>query len=747
MRICNFKRISLLVLLFVLGAGFNVYAKELSANLVFNTGKAGNIYFTGETAKWDMEYFNNTSNPMSLTVSFEAVGRKYGKIWEETKNFELASWDSKEDSLIIDMEKEIGVYDIYDLTVILSDGTDSKTITNEFSYIKTGTRNESFGVNTHFGGHYYAGAVDKAIPLIKNSGISIVRDDGASWSGYEQEKGVYGFIDEFKDVPDKLRAEGIDLLTILAYGNTLYTETTSHFPETDAEIKAFVNYAKDVVERLEGKHNYFELWNEPNIKGGFNATGSGGDVYAKLVKAVYPAVKSTNKDAYLMGLSLSGNPTVLSYSNYNFVKKAMENGAGNNLDAVSWHPYAEWGTWLGAGNQVPESFLPNWFSTFKSLCSGYAAKDIWTTEQGYTTQYENSEEQRAEYLVRSYALQMEEGVDKFFWYELINEPVATSGEEDSGWGILRNVNYKTPLAAKPSFLAVSAMNAKLANAEFADKQVSGNFYKYNFVKRDETEVFLVWSKSGEITQDIDFGNPYILKTDMYGNEEILKSETGIYSVTATTEPAYYEPITDGDENFRYVYDVNTGVCSIYGKIESETKDVPISLVLYKPDMSYIDADAEDSTNAVSYFDQIITEENGYFSYKFTPQGPEGIYTLVLSSYDGDERSYDLRLMSELYSKVIIKDKTVDEIKAGDSFAVDVEVIGTNPISKVYNVYVALYNEGRLVSTYAKTDEVMNKMYTKTTHIDIENAPEFDKIKAFVWEKELKPLTNSPEINK
>ena len=47
----------------------------------------------------------------------------------------------------------------------------------------------------------------------------------------------------------------------------------------------------------------------------------------------------------------------------------------------------------------------------------------------------------------------------------------------------------------------------------------------------------------------------------------------------------------------------------------------------------------------------------------------------------------------------------------------------------------------------KKDEVMNNSYTKLTHVDIENAPAFDEIKAFVLEQELKPVVSSAKIMK
>ena len=69
--------------------------------------------------------------------------------------------------------------------------------------------------------------------------------------------------------------------------------------------------------------------------------------------------------------------------------------------------------------------------------------------------------------------------------------------------------------------------------------------------------------------------------------------------------------------------------------------------------------------------------------------------------DGDVQNYNLRLMSDLYAEVSIKDKNISEVKEGDSFTCNVEVIGTNPITKVYDVYIALYQNKKLVNVYAK----------------------------------------------
>ena len=421
----------------------------------------------------------------------------------------------------------------------------------------------------------------------------------------------------------------------------------------------------------------------------------------------------------------------------------IEAGGADYMDAVSWHPYAQWNSEDKYSHhyEVPEIFLPGWLDTFKGLVP--ENKAIWTTEQGWNTQYGVPENQVAKYLPRSYAIEMAHGVEKYFWYEFINE----NGSDGIGWGVLRSGDYKTRWAAKPSFLALSAMNAKLAGTEFEAATEKNGFIKYDFVNKDSEKISMIWCEEGEVLQTVDFGETSMLKTDIYGNEELLHSDTGIYEIKATDEPAYYEAFFEKETDFGYDYDINSGLCSIHGYIKSGAANVPVNLVLYKPDMSYLDAVPEDATNAISHINQILTDEEGYFTFEFIPDGPEGIYHLSLSSMDGDVQNYNLRLMSDLYAEVSIKDKNISEVKEGDSFTCNVEVIGTNPITKVYDVYIALYQNKKLVNVYAKKDEVMNNSYTKLTHVDIENAPAFDEIKAFVLEQELKPVVSSAKIMK
>jgi len=200
----------------------NVYAENtLNTNIIFNTDKPGNIYFTGETAEFEIQIFNNSENTVDLSFDFTANGRKYNVCWNEEKTISLDGYGEETLNLSINLGQEIGKYDIYDAVITLSDGVSSNTFEKEFSYVRKAKKNSKFGVNTHYANIYYQNTIDKTIPLLNGAGISIVRD-GEEWAAYEKTKGKYAFSESFAQVPDKLYNGGIELLYTLLYGNALY---------------------------------------------------------------------------------------------------------------------------------------------------------------------------------------------------------------------------------------------------------------------------------------------------------------------------------------------------------------------------------------------------------------------------------------------------------------------------------------------------------------------------------------------
>ncbi len=743
------KRLISLVMVFCLMCGLIVVNAEdtLSANVVLKFNNPGNIYFTGDTESLQASYFNNSASSMDLDISYLATGRKFGNTWSYKTSVSLDSNKSTKETINIDFAEDIGVYDIYDLVVTLTDGTLIKTVTTEFSYAKRGVKNDRFGVNTHFVNQDYNPYLINAMSLLKNSGVSIIRDNFSTWATYEAEKGVYEMPSVYKNVMNTLLANDFEILHVLAYGNTLYTDSHGTIPTKEDEVAGFLNYAKEFVTETKGKIKYFEIWNEPNADGGgFNAGNDDGTGYGNLVKAVYPVIKEANPEAYVMGYSSSG------YNNR--INKAAATGAYNYMDAAAFHPYPEYtSTGLNAiwatGDMLPESRTIAFNNEFRKRAK---RDNLWITEQGWSDgDNKNSEALQAAYLVRAYTLMMADGkVEKYFWYEFIRNAASGDGHEGK-FGMLNGRAQSLPLSARPVFLSMSNMNSKLANTDFVTYTTNNDVYKCDFTKATGDDLSVIWLKTKNETEtksaSYDFGCTRLLKTDIYGNEEVLESESGVYTIEAGCDPAYFEPLEPEVEKFAYTYDTNTGLCNIKGFVDAKEDNIPVNMMLYRPNKVYADLTTENEMETLSYFDQCITKVEGVYEFEFSPADGEGVYLLKLASEDGEAFETYIDLRSKLSCTAEVKDKSIDDIAAGETFSVNVSVTGENKVYKEYNVYVALFKDNRLVKVCGKTGEVMDNVLSKTTTLEMTADCEFDEIRAFAWEPDMTPIGNSVTIPK
>lgn len=743
------KRLISLLMVFCMLSGFiTVRAEEtLSANVVLKFNNPGNIYFTGDTESLTASYFNNSASSMDLDISFLATGRKFGNTWSYETSASLGSNKSTKETIKIDFAEDIGVYDIYDLVVTMTDGTSTKTVATEFSYAKRGVKNDRFGVNTHFAMIDYNSYLDKSMSILKNSGVSMVRDNLPAWSTFETTKGEYVIPAIYQNIIDKLVENDIEILNVLAYGNTLYTGSDGDvkIPVTSDEITAFKNYVEKYVLATKDKIKYFEIWNEPNVAT-FNAGSDDGKGYGNLVKEVYPVIKKSNPESYVLGYSSSGLN--------NNINKTAATGANNYMDAASFHPYSEytsegWNQLWATGNHIPEDRTTSYFSEFRTRSQ---KENIWVTEQGWSDgDNKNSEALQAAYLVRAYTLSMADGnVEKYFWYEFIRSAIYGDTHEGK-FGMLNGRLQSVPLGARPVFMSMTNMNSKLANTEFVTYNTSNDVYKCDFTKSNGDDLSVIWLKTkneaATKTASYDFGCKRLLKTDIYGNEEVLTSENGVYTIKAGCDPQYFEPIANEMEKFAYDYDTKTGICTVEGYIDAKEDNIPVNMMLYRPNKGYADLTTENEMQTLSYFDQCTSKIEGVYEFEFSPQDGEGVYLLKLASEDGETFETYIDLRSKLVCTAEIQGKSINDVKTGEKFTVDVNVIGENEVYKEYNVYVALYSGNRLVKVFGTNGEVMNNVRSKTTSIELVSEYEFDEIRAFAWEPDMTPLGNSVTIAK
>ncbi len=154
----------------------------------------------------------------------------------------------------------------------------------------------------------------------------------------------------------------------------------TRYPPTDNADFAWA--AKYVAQRYGGRIAALELWNEPNYDGGFTnlTTPDKPAVYAAMVKAAYPAIKSAAPSLpVLMG--------ALSFADDLFLNELYKHGIRGSYDGVSVHPYNEWRA-PGAPHD-PRWYKYDYVLGLQAIRSAQTAAGdttpVWVTEVGWTT--------------------------------------------------------------------------------------------------------------------------------------------------------------------------------------------------------------------------------------------------------------------------------------------------------------------------------------------------------------------------
>lgn len=384
-----------------------------------------------------------------------------------------------------------------------------------------------FGFSTHLARPPWQGIA----PLIAASGANNVRDE-QPWGAVERQPGEYSFPQAHQAYMEDLAEEGIAPLTVLAYVNRHYDNGAT--PYTDEGRAGFANYGAAVVEHYDGQIPWVEVFNE------FNHTkrGDAGDgpadalpeYYYPLLQATYERVKSTSPETMVVGPATAGLPLP-------WIEELFALGALDYLDAVSVHPYVY--------PDAPEGEFVDRLEALDALIREYndgESMPIWITEQGWPT-FDGTrgvtEREQASIIVRAHAMALSHGVDRYFWYDFMNDGVNNANAEHN-FGIVRNA--EDPLGAwapKPAFVSYSTMTRELTGRDYQRTEVVGEgLHSVVFAEPgDSSETRMLWSTDGDQSVEVRTDAP-ITVTSMMGEDEVFTPVAGRVSLTATDEPQY-----------------------------------------------------------------------------------------------------------------------------------------------------------------------------------------------------------------
>jgi len=230
--------------------------------------------------------------------------------------------------------------------------------------------------------------LDNYFQNLTQLGVTWVRWD-IEWRTIEKERGTYNWETSDK-VAKTAQKYGIKSLIIIhlppewAIQEGLYNENRQSPPK---DFEDFAYFAKQVAIRYKestyGPIEYFEIWNEPNLEGGWYPA-SNAESYTELLKLSYTAIKEANPDATVISGGLAMAVTKdNNISPVDFINSLYDAGAKGYFDAIALHPYTypaapnseiEWNGWKSI-DSIREIMVKN----------GDSDKKIWITEYGAPT--------------------------------------------------------------------------------------------------------------------------------------------------------------------------------------------------------------------------------------------------------------------------------------------------------------------------------------------------------------------------
>jgi hypothetical protein len=311
-------------------------------------------------------------------------------------------------------------------------------------------------------------------------------------------------------------------------------------------LLSFANFMSEVVKRYSRPPynvQYFEIWNEPDAPNidGIRAWGCwgeptgdyfGGEYFAEMLKAVYPAMKSANPNIQVVlgGLLLDCDPTNVGHGycsglhgqvpqNWNFFEGVLKNGGGSAFDIVSFHGFAYY---TGEKPAFSERNHPAWSATggvvdgklkyLRDLMGKYGVdKPIIQTEAALIyhdppnaltdLKYQNT---KADYIVWVMARNWAEGLLGTTWFSF------------TGWRGSDLVGPdEQPL---PAYHALKNMATVLSRATFVSRDVFDDYERFAFRKSAQTIWLLIPTKGAyEATVTIDTPDKLVMTKNIVGD--------------------------------------------------------------------------------------------------------------------------------------------------------------------------------------------------------------------------------------
>jgi hypothetical protein len=441
------------------------------------------------------------------------------------------------------------------------------TLLAPLSGISTDTETaQAFTVPTHsfFGMDLYVTGQERP-KAEKYAMLGAAGDLGVKWSREElswanlepYKKGAYSWT-VYDYWIDQLVARGIGVIgtiqTTPSWASGVKTSQPSWYWNAPRNPQDFVDFAYQAALHYAGRIDVWEIWNEPDVPATFICGCDRAALYAQMLAGSYAAIKKANPNATV----LIGGLSIHDYHDAGmaFLDSVVADSGGQlNFDVLSIHPYMP--------DRMPESTDPNTVvqnfpyrldMSYKWLqAHGAANKEIWITEDGYSTctgcgTLGVSEEEQARRLIRLNVIAMgSPGVTHFDYFQAKDKFNAGPSDLWGNMSVMRN-----DLSQKPAYVAYKVLTQQLGDATFAglgpitrgvNNRWQAQFDRYHYKFNAPGGLVQVLWTIGQpeavdvpVTQD----NVMLVKSD--GTSTPLTVNNGTVNVTISEDPIFIDEI-------------------------------------------------------------------------------------------------------------------------------------------------------------------------------------------------------------
>lgn len=489
--------------------------------LAFSTPQLGNIFLENEAVIGTVSVLDPAADGAAMTVT-PVVRDVWGAVVATLTPVTI----SQENSFRAQLTGLPGKVGFYTVEFQSAPSTASNS-TFSYAVLPVNTTADKdyaspFGVGTHFN----QGWDLQLAKIVKRAGIAWIRDTGV--------KGVTAARD--------------NKLCFLAVFDWHVPIESFRQPNGEWDFTEFAGKYADFARKYDADIAVYDFLNEPNNAGWTRLGGSwdGGPWITPFIlfgKQVSAAIRSVNPKAKIMWED----------GNMLFCPQFVKAGATKYVDIISPHPY----------NGHRTRPLPEENDLFKSLPSFFHYRDthklkweMWSGEFGYSsyqvtdpaklpTFYSpNTELHQAQLIARMAIMQLAQGVNKVFVYDLRNDG-NNPGNPEHNFGLIHN--DATP---KPSLVAYSNLIYWLSGCQWLGTYViggGGEAYAFRSAKTKKS-VLVAWLPSGVKNEVIYIPSQIssVTVTDVFGGQKTYTVKDHWLTLPLSETPIFVEGLDESD---------------------------------------------------------------------------------------------------------------------------------------------------------------------------------------------------------